>query len=1172
MPSNPQVLGLLEEMLDSGKTPEEVCRECPDLLAEVRQRWKEFQFIDGQIKTLLPGLGTRPTAAATAPPATGLPPVPGYEVEAVLGHGGMGIVYKARHLALKRTVALKMLAAGHPYSAERARFRAEAEAVARLQHPNIVQVFEVGETDGRPFLALEYVAGGSLAERLAGQPLLPREAARLVAAMAEAMHLAHSRNLVHRDLKPGNVLLAGEADTPLGQCQPKVTDFGLVRQLDADSGQTFDGMVMGTPSYMAPEQAEGRARSAGPAADVYALGAILYECLTGRPPFQGATPLAILEQVRNREPQTPSSLNSQVPRDLETICLKCLRKEPERRYSSARELADDLGRFVRGEPVAARPVGVAERVRKWVWRRPAAAGLLTAVLLLVAFGGSGAWLLHQQRAAARDRQAQTDQEVRRDLERARGLLEEGWTAQDLAKLTAAQAEGHRVVDIARSGAASTAVRRQAEAFRADADERLGRARKNATLREAVLDVAAPQETRSSAPGEATRLASPAQPSVDEQYAAAFRRWGLDVDRTAEADVVARLGAEPDAVVAEVIAALDGWMLERRRQKRPEAEWRRLFRVARQLDRSERRRWLRALLVGESPPRAASVASLVGTRSFWPALWQVARGDDWQRLREVHREIDPRTAPVLTVVLLAQAYTVVGDADAAEQVLSEAATARPDQVVLLDALAKLLERQEPSRRSKAIEYYRAVRGQRRGLGIAMSGALISDRRPKEAEDVLRDLLHQQGETPRLYNCLGVCLDAQKKHEAAEAAYRKAIALAPDSADAHCNLGMCLADQKRYAAAKQTCRKAVDLRPDWADAWYYLGYVLDQQKNRTAAAEAYRKAIARRPDWADAHYNLGYALFHQGEPGAAEAAFRKAIDLRPGFALAHNNLGMALAEQRKLNEAETAFRKAINLQPGSAQSYNNLGMALAQQRKLSEAEAAFRKAIDLRPGFALAHFNLAFALMEQARFDEALGFVNKGNALLPAKDPLREQARPMLVGCQRYVALDARLPAILQGTAKPRSAAEQIEFAQLCRLKKLYASAALFYAAAFAAESKLAQDVPAGARYNAACVAALAGCGQGKDVDRVDDKEFARLRRQARDWLREDLAWWGKALARGNTQTGAVVRLRMQYWQADHDLAGLREPGALEALSPDERKECLALWQEVAALLRRVQTLE
>src|SRR5262249_26216729 len=321
----------------------------------------------------------------------GLPLVPGYEVEAVRGRGGMGVVYQARHLAPKRTVALKMLAAGHGHPAERARFRAEAEAVARLQHPNIVQIYEIGEAAGLPFIAREFVAGGPRAGRRAGRPLPPRDAARLVAALAEAMHLAHSRNLDHRDLKPGNVLLAGAADTPVGQCQPKVTDFGLVRQLDADSGQTFDGVVMGTPSYMAPEQAGGRALPAGPAADVYGLGAILYECLTGRPPFAGATPQATLEQVRTREPAAPSSRNRQAPRDLETICLKCLRKEPERRYSSARELADDLGRFVRGEPVAARPGGGAGVGGEWGRGRPGTPGLLAGPALFGAGVARGGW-------------------------------------------------------------------------------------------------------------------------------------------------------------------------------------------------------------------------------------------------------------------------------------------------------------------------------------------------------------------------------------------------------------------------------------------------------------------------------------------------------------------------------------------------------------------------------------------------------------------------------------------------------------------------------------------------------------------------------------------------------------------------------------------------------------
>jgi tetratricopeptide (TPR) repeat protein len=705
-------------------------------------------------------------------------------------------------------------------------------------------------------------------------------------------------------------------------------------------------------------------------------------------------------------------------------------------------------------------------------------------------------------------------------------------------------------------------------------------------------VAAPQEGGADAPDEAGRLAAPAQPSVDEQYAAAFRRWGLDVDGTAEAEVVARLGAEPDAVVRELITALDGWMLERRRLKRPEAEWRRLFRVAEQLDHSERRRWLRSLLVGESPPRAASVAGLVGTGSSWPALWELARGDDWQRLREVRREIDPRTDPVLTVVLLAQAYGVVGDAAGAEQVLRAAATARPDQVVLLDALGKLLERQGASprgkpdqvvlldalgkllerqgasRRGTAIEYYRAARAQRPCLGIALSGALIRASRAEEAEGVLRDLLRQERETPTLHNDLGICLDVQKKHEAAEASYRQALALAPDFAEAHCNLGMCLADQQRYEAAERACRKAIDLRPDRADAHYYLGDTLAKQKNHAAAGEAFRQAIALRPDWAEAYYNLGNALTGQGKHGAAEAAYRQAIALRPDFALAHNNLGMALSQQQKPG-AEAAFRQAIALWPDFAVAYNNLGMALVQQRKHGEAEAAYRQAIAHQPDFALAHFNLAYALGEQGRFDEALAFVNQGNALLPTGAPLRERARPLLLQYQRCMALDARLPAVLRGTEEPANATEQIEFAGLCVRKRLYAAAARFYAAAFAAEPKLAEDVPKGVRYDAACAAALAGCAPGKDADRLDDKERARLRRQALAWLREDLTWWAKKLENGTAQARVSARQRLEHSQSDPDLSGVRDGDGLARLPNEEREQWERLWSEVDALLRRMR---
>jgi hypothetical protein len=261
-----------------------------------------------------------------------------------------------------------------------ARFRAEAEAAAQLQHPNFVQVFEVGQVNGRPFFSMEYVDGGSLAQLIAREPLPPRRAAELVATLAAAVHAAHERGIVHRDLKPSNVMMTGGGT-------PKIADFGLAKRLGTDSGHTQTGEILGTPSYMAPEQAEGK-KEIGPSTDVYALGAMLYELLTNKPPFEGISGLDWLRVVTTQDPVAPSRLAPAVPRDLEAICLKCLEKSPARRYASARELAEDLRRFLDGRPVVARRIGTARRVWKWVRRHPlgaALAGALALAALLPAF-------------------------------------------------------------------------------------------------------------------------------------------------------------------------------------------------------------------------------------------------------------------------------------------------------------------------------------------------------------------------------------------------------------------------------------------------------------------------------------------------------------------------------------------------------------------------------------------------------------------------------------------------------------------------------------------------------------------------------------------------------------------------------------------------------------------
>jgi len=391
----------------------------------------------------LKGLDLRHLGDPSAPrsPAMSSPPeIPGYEILGELGRGGAGVVYHARHLTLNRPVAIKMLHPSlFPTDADRNRLRAEAEAVALLHHPNVVQLYEVGEAGGSPYLALEYVSGGTLESHLAGRPQPPRSAAALAETLARAVHAAHLKHIVHRDLKPANILLQRE-DPTTGDRRakhgpwhshsssfdvPKITDFGLAKRLDR-SASGLTQALSGTPAYMSPEQIPDRAGEppsapGTPATDIYALGVILYEMVTGRPPFLGTDWVTTLLLVVRRAPLPPRDLQPGTPRDLETICLKCLEKEPEKRYATAGELADDLGRFLAHEPIRARPVGVLGRLARWGLRNPAPAGLLTALVatgLVALVAILGQWQKADRARRVADALARSETELRLRAEHA----------------------------------------------------------------------------------------------------------------------------------------------------------------------------------------------------------------------------------------------------------------------------------------------------------------------------------------------------------------------------------------------------------------------------------------------------------------------------------------------------------------------------------------------------------------------------------------------------------------------------------------------------------------------------------------------------------------------------------------------------------------------------------
>ncbi|MGF1581305.1 MAG: serine/threonine protein kinase [Gemmataceae bacterium] len=376
-------------------------------------------------------------------------PLPGYELVRVLGSGGMGTVYEAKQIGLNRMVAVKMIhGAGSTHPISLARFQTEAKAVAQLHHPNIVQIYDIGDSQGQPFLSLELVEGGNLSKRLQHDSFSPRKAAQLLETVARAIHFAHRKGIVHRDLKPGNILLTADET-------PKVTDFGLAKRLTAldeehSTNITQTGEVLGTPSYMAPEQAAALHGEIGPATDVYSLGAVLYKMLTGKAPFEGSTPMQIVLRVLDEEPVLPKKLRPKIPNDLQTICVRCLQKDPRHRYPSAQALAEDLKAYLSGEPIQTRPIARWDRLIRWMRRRPLAAALagigtvatlgilvgiwwysvLTIVGLAVLSLLIGAWWYSARLQIALRRINEQHQEAERNVQRMHLLLE---TNQQLMK-------------------------------------------------------------------------------------------------------------------------------------------------------------------------------------------------------------------------------------------------------------------------------------------------------------------------------------------------------------------------------------------------------------------------------------------------------------------------------------------------------------------------------------------------------------------------------------------------------------------------------------------------------------------------------------------------------------------------------------------------------------------
>jgi eukaryotic-like serine/threonine-protein kinase len=840
MPGDPRVLGLVEEILESDRTPEEICQDCPEMLDAVRDRLRRVRALGAQVDSLFPTSGS----AATPPdPPDGKPrQLPGYEVQAMLGRGGMGVVYKARHLRLNRIVALKMLLTGaYAGPRERARFQREAEAVASLHHPNIVEIYDVGDGEGFPFFTMELLEGGSLAQALSGTPQPARQAAALLITLAEAVQVAHQAGIVHRDLKPGNILLTGAGT-------PKIADFGLARHFEGEPALTLSGSRLGTPSYMSPEQVTGRTGTIGPATDIYALGAILYEMLTGRPPFRGETAAETERQVIHEEPVSPSRLNTKVPRDLEIVCLKCLSKEPQRRYANAAALADDLKRFAEGRPIQARPVGWGERSWRWCRRNPTVTALFITGLASVGLASGGAVWFVQQRAELRNEVVKTVAGAVR--------LREGFHFHEARQLLE---QVRQRVD--RAGPLD--LRRQVNQAMADA-----------ILAQRLDDARSQAPTLANADG----LHDPA--TAEGLYRSAFADAGLGREGDDSEAVAAAVRGR--AVRAEIVAALDDWASMTRDV--PRIKW--LLSVARAADPDEVRDRLRQPELWLNPAELTRVAGELKVAELSPQLattvGRVSRTGGGEAIALLTATQKRFPQDFWLNFELALSLNQERRWDEALGYSRAALALRPDFSAAYNDLGQIL--RSMGRVEEALYALgRAVQLDARNLMAHgnLARALDSVGRRDEAIEQFVQALGIAPRSPILHNDLAMLLLAQRRDDEAMEHLRLSLSIDPKSARIHLNLSVALFDKGRADEGFEHVQQAVRLDPNFAPSHFSFAHRLRDRGRLAEAIDELQQAVRLEGDKPNtAWYWLVLTRYQAAGAYVQAAAGQRSEDARRG----------------------------------------------------------------------------------------------------------------------------------------------------------------------------------------------------------------------------------------------------------------------------------------------------
>ncbi|WP_143393426.1 serine/threonine-protein kinase [Fimbriiglobus ruber] len=904
-----------------------------------------------------PATRTNSFPATSSSVPDGVPDIPGYAVEAEIARGGMGVVYRARDQRLNRPVAIKMILGGKYHDpAARVRFLIEAEAIAQLDHPNVVSVYEFGTHDDLPFFALEYVGGGTLASKLAqdGKPA-PLAAAELLVKLTDGIREAHAKGIVHRDLKPSNVLLTATGE-------PKIADFGIAKVGQSD--MTATGAVMGTPSYMSPEQAGGRTREVGTPTDVYALGAILYEMLTGRPPFLGESSMATIQQVLNQEPARPRTINPEVSRDLETICLKCLAKDPKQRYGSASELAADLKAFVAGKPIAARPVGIVERAWKWTRRHPARAiGMAAGICLAIGLAVAG-YEVHKQREA--DRQ-EVNERMNRNDEAVTALLDQ---------CEAALKDG----DASRASVAVDAAERRAVEGGVDhLSERIDVLRANVAL---LKDLDAVDRFRSTRKGlfeESNKIVA--------RYREALKKFGADPNdvapeaastKVSETKVKDRLvvvfdyllGEEKNSEVLATLKLIDpdafrdavrDAVQQGNSQKIDELANRpaaldqspgfTIFMIERMSSGEERRRELFEAVACKRP-RDLGLLIASGSVNLDDDEYSP---DEQLRWYQAAASIVPESS--LAHKMLAEILTRKGDRNGAIIQFREAIRLDPQDWTNHSSLSELLKSSgdvaasETERKmSKKLEM-----DQYGNKTILKLSDIYMDYRPWDIDNEYLDgviknlhkLIHDNPDNAVAQKNMGRIMHALENQDAAIASFHAAIKSAPNDVITRVMLARALSKKGSRIEAIAEYDAAISLEQKELSLRIELVKELMASANNLRAVIELQKMVKLDPKDEGV---LEKILEVGGDLSWATSAYQEAIRLNPSEHLCHLHLATIFAKKNDYKSAIAEYREANRLGPSNADICIQFGQSLEKGGDRQSAIAQYRKAVQLNPAFS------------------------------------------------------------------------------------------------------------------------------------------------------------------------------------------------------------------------------